>query len=291
MTKEQSYKSRLKPLKLHPERNHILHFYEEVFWRAYLGRDAFGLFRTLCSLVGGDWYGDDTSGGVYTPSPASGCFSIDLLNSVLGSWDEDLRPLWDKLVSERLVVLWTDRNGRDRLHIECHLPILTPKQVVALPPNLIALHQDLFFSFLRIYRPRPGATITFAPKYNIDDMYEYWTNCTDDTFVPEFDSWESVERGEVREEKEAAAIKAEVKQRKMVRSTLTAVEKQSILERDGRICRYCGGTATAVDHIFPVVQGGDNDPDNLAAACRSCNSKKYGRTPEEAGMILRPIPA
>lgn len=63
-----------------------------------------------------------------------------------------------------------------------------------------------------------------------------------------------------------------------------------ILMRDSQICQYCGAYADHVDHVIPVVQGGTNDPDNLVAACGPCNMSKGGRTPEQAGMILRPEP-
>ena len=50
-----------------------------------------------------------------------------------------------------------------------------------------------------------------------------------------------------------------------------------VLERDGNQSRIrgpnCRGTATDVDHIMPVPDGGATyDPDNLRAACHPCNS-------------------
>lgn len=55
----------------------------------------------------------------------------------------------------------------------------------------------------------------------------------------------------------------------------------AVLRRDGCVCAYCGAAATEVDHIVPLIQGGSNDPGNLAAACRPCNGGKSGRTPEQ----------
>lgn len=57
--------------------------------------------------------------------------------------------------------------------------------------------------------------------------------------------------------------------------------RQEILERDGYLCQYCQGLANSVDHIIPRSLGGDEDPDNLCASCKSCNSKKGARTVEE----------
>ncbi len=53
--------------------------------------------------------------------------------------------------------------------------------------------------------------------------------------------------------------------------------RQEVLQRDGHACVYCGDPATAVDHVFPRVQGGLTVERNLVAACRSCNSRKGGR--------------
>lgn len=70
-----------------------------------------------------------------------------------------------------------------------------------------------------------------------------------------------------------------------------------IRARDLDLCRYCGievkwndrrGTAGgSYDHLDP---NGPNAEWNLVVACRGCNSRKGSRTPEEAGMPLRPEP-
>ncbi len=71
----------------------------------------------------------------------------------------------------------------------------------------------------------------------------------------------------------------------------------AVRERDRGICRYCGKPAKTsfrasgeVDHIIPCALGGSDDLDNLALACHVCNGRKGGRTPQQAGMQLRPIP-
>lgn len=42
-------------------------------------------------------------------------------------------------------------------------------------------------------------------------------------------------------------------------------------------CAYCGRRAESVDHIDPIVHGGDGSTDNLTAACLSCNKRKKDR--------------
>lgn len=60
-------------------------------------------------------------------------------------------------------------------------------------------------------------------------------------------------------------------------------------------CSYCLDEMTleqgspkeaTIDHLVPRCKGGTDDPANLVIACRSCNSRKGGRTPEQAGMRL-----
>jgi 5-methylcytosine-specific restriction endonuclease McrA len=68
---------------------------------------------------------------------------------------------------------------------------------------------------------------------------------------------------------------------------------KAVRDRDGDWCRYCGhkvnwndrrGTYGATyDHVVPGLLAG---AENLVVACRSCNSAKRDRTPEEAGLTL-----
>lgn len=63
---------------------------------------------------------------------------------------------------------------------------------------------------------------------------------------------------------------------------------QHVYERDGKACRYCGASEDlTIDHVLPRCQGGGDGAENLAVACRACNSRKGGRTPAQAGMVLQ----
>lgn len=65
-----------------------------------------------------------------------------------------------------------------------------------------------------------------------------------------------------------------------------------VRRRDGNKCRYCGSTdRLTVDHVIPRVMGGSDCATNLVVACRSCNSSKGGRTPDQAGMRLLGVPS
>jgi hypothetical protein len=59
---------------------------------------------------------------------------------------------------------------------------------------------------------------------------------------------------------------------------------ESVLERDNYTCVYCGKEGLTIDHVVPRAQGGITSSKNCVTACKSCNSKKADRTPEEAGM-------
>ena len=66
--------------------------------------------------------------------------------------------------------------------------------------------------------------------------------------------------------------------------------RRGVLTRDRETCQYCGtqpgrGQLT-VDHVLPRSRGGLTTWDNVVAACRDCNHRKGGRTPEEANMVL-----
>jgi 5-methylcytosine-specific restriction protein A len=54
-----------------------------------------------------------------------------------------------------------------------------------------------------------------------------------------------------------------------------------ILRRDGHACQLrlpgCTVTATHVDHIVPVINGGTDNPVNLRAACAACNLARGAR--------------
>src|SRR5262249_24426894 len=64
--------------------------------------------------------------------------------------------------------------------------------------------------------------------------------------------------------------------------------RANIYARDDHRCQYCGdGFPTSeltFDHVVPVAQGGRKDWENIVTCCVTCNRKKGGRTPAEAGM-------
>ena len=66
--------------------------------------------------------------------------------------------------------------------------------------------------------------------------------------------------------------------------------RANIYARDTHTCQYCRQVFEPADltfdHVVPVAQGGRKDWENIVTCCISCNRRKGGRTPAEAGMRL-----
>lgn len=66
--------------------------------------------------------------------------------------------------------------------------------------------------------------------------------------------------------------------------------RANIYARDNHTCQYCheqfSTAELTFDHVVPVAQGGRKDWENIVTCCVTCNRKKGGRTPAEAGMKL-----
>jgi len=66
--------------------------------------------------------------------------------------------------------------------------------------------------------------------------------------------------------------------------------RANIYARDNHSCQYCGDqfptSELTFDHVVPVAQGGRKDWENIVTCCVTCNRRKGGRTPHEAGMHL-----
>lgn len=72
------------------------------------------------------------------------------------------------------------------------------------------------------------------------------------------------------------------------------LNNHELFRRDSHLCMYCGQQfpqhALTRDHVVPLSCGGKDVWSNVVAACRSCNTRKGGRTPEKAHMPLLAVP-
>lgn len=80
----------------------------------------------------------------------------------------------------------------------------------------------------------------------------------------------------------------------LYRAYVPPLSNAALFRRDAWICLYCGGRFAAAqlsrDHVRPLSQGGEDSWANSVTACKRCNNRKAGRTPEEAGMALLAVP-
>ena len=74
-------------------------------------------------------------------------------------------------------------------------------------------------------------------------------------------------------------------------SDLVPFNRANIYARDHHECQYCGARLPerdlSFDHVIPVAHGGRKDWENIVTCCVRCNRRKGGRTPDQAGMVLR----
>lgn len=66
--------------------------------------------------------------------------------------------------------------------------------------------------------------------------------------------------------------------------------RKNLFARDSHTCQYCGQAKPtnqlSLDHVIPRSHGGQTNWENIVCCCLRCNSRKGGRTPQQAGMQL-----
>lgn len=69
------------------------------------------------------------------------------------------------------------------------------------------------------------------------------------------------------------------------------VNWRQVLRRDNHTCQYCGSNKhLTLDHVMPLLKGGQHSWNNIVTACEKCNQRQSSRTPLEAGMPLSTKP-
>ncbi len=70
--------------------------------------------------------------------------------------------------------------------------------------------------------------------------------------------------------------------------------RANIFARDRNTCQYCGRSFSknelSIDHLIPRSYGGKSTWKNVVCSCFSCNRRKGGKTPNQAGMKLLSTP-
>ncbi|MEM9366418.1 MAG: HNH endonuclease [Planctomycetota bacterium] len=71
--------------------------------------------------------------------------------------------------------------------------------------------------------------------------------------------------------------------------------RKNLFARDNHQCQYCGKVEPAhrlsLDHVIPRSHGGGTTWENIVCCCVRCNSRKGGRTPQQARMKLLSSPS
>ena len=97
-------------------------------------------------------------------------------------------------------------------------------------------------------------------------------------------------RGEVHSVSRSFAIPSVIRLTQRVRRPIheRRLTRGEVFTRDGYRCQYCGRETRelTLDHVMPRSQGGVHSWENVVSACKPCNRRKGGRTPEQAGMKL-----
>lgn len=97
-------------------------------------------------------------------------------------------------------------------------------------------------------------------------------------------------RGEVHTVSESFAIPSVIRLTQRARRPFheRRLTRLEVFSRDGYTCQYCGRETRdlTLDHVAPRSQGGVHSWENVVSACKACNRRKGGRTPDEAGMKL-----
>ncbi|MBF8266582.1 MAG: endonuclease [Dehalococcoidia bacterium] len=97
-------------------------------------------------------------------------------------------------------------------------------------------------------------------------------------------------RGEIKTPSRAVPIPSVIRLVYLVRRPLIQrrLSRKEVFLRDKHTCRYCGRETKqlTLDHVMPRYRGGAHSWENVVSACVSCNHRKAGRTPEEAGIKL-----
>src|SRR5690606_33638587 len=73
-----------------------------------------------------------------------------------------------------------------------------------------------------------------------------------------------------------------------------ALTNPGLFARDANPCPHCRDElarhALTRDHAAPISRSGRDVWENVVTACFHCNSRKGGRTPQQAGMPLLAVP-
>jgi 5-methylcytosine-specific restriction endonuclease McrA len=102
-------------------------------------------------------------------------------------------------------------------------------------------------------------------------------------------------RGEIRSPNTILPLPSVIRLQSQIRrpNHQRRLTRREIFVRDRFTCQYCGKQTIdlTLDHIIPRHRGGQHTWENITSACKYCNHKKAGHTPEEVNMQLLQKPS
>ena len=139
-----------------------------------------------------------------------------------------------------------------------------------------------------------GSTSTGAPVLVLNQNYQPLNVCTVRRAVVLLDVGKAEllhnGRGMLRTTTASFPLPSVIRLVYLIRRPLLQrrLSRREVFLRDNYTCLYCGRETRqlTLDHVIPRYRGGAHTWENVVSACMSCNHRKAGRTPNEAGMLL-----
>lgn len=169
----------------------------------------------------------------------------------------------------------------------------------ALESNVLVLNR--FYMATRVVNVRRALTVLYR------NCAEVITLESEQYVSYDFDSWCELSRLASQEkqpgEEYIQAVSFELQVPRIVRLTrfdkvpvsVVRFNRKNLFARDGHLCQYCGQakptSQLSLDHVVPRSHGGLTTWENIVCCCLRCNSRKGGRTPQQAKMKLLTQPA
>ncbi|SMP44230.1 5-methylcytosine-specific restriction endonuclease McrA [Neorhodopirellula lusitana] len=169
----------------------------------------------------------------------------------------------------------------------------------ALDTNVLVLNR--FYMAVRVVNVRRAMTLLYRECAEVIDN-------DDGTYISHnFESWCELSHlaalDKQPDEDYLKAVDFEIKVPRIVRLTRfdrmpvqsVRFNRRNLFARDEYRCQYCGKAEPlnklSLDHVVPRSHGGATTWENIVCSCVRCNSRKGGRTPQQARMKLLTKPA